>query len=648
MRNARCILIALAAALVLGQASLVLAQAEKPDEAKLLSVLKSGASQEEKAAACRQLVTVGTKQAVPVLAGLLGDEQMSHMARYALEPIPDPAVEEALREALGKVQGRLLVGVISSISVRRDAKALDALAKLLGDADPLVAGAAAMALGTIGGEAAAKALDGALSNAPASVRWSVCDGYLRIADGLMKENKGQQAAAVYDRLRQAEVPGHVKIAATGGAIVARGAEGLPLLLEALKSDAPGMFAVAQRVALELPGTPVTQALAAELGALPAAKQVLLTQDLAIRGDKAALPAVVALAKGGEAQVRLTAIRVLPQFKDTSVTGLLFDLASEESGPVASTAQTALVGLAGKEVDEAMLGKLQSADTKVRRVAVEILAQRRVKAIVPSLMKAAEDPDGQIRSTSIKALGELAGMQELPGLIGLLVRAKESQDLQAAEGALASTCVRLGNEDACAAQIIAAMGTAQPGAKSALIRVLRSVGGSKSLQAVRSARSDASPEVQEAAVRELCKWTSLEVAPDLLDLAKNATKPNHKVLALNGYVRLSRERSLSADKRLGMCQEAMALAQRDEEKRVVLGALGSIQNVQALNLVLPYLDQPGVRDEAAAAVLSISEKLVQRQPAAVAKAAQKVLEVVKEGSQADRAKALLKQAQGAQR
>lgn len=124
--------------------------ATKEQENKLLEVLKSDAPQKDKVDACRQLGVIGTKDAVPVLAALLADEKLSHMARYALEPIPDPAVDDALRAALGKLKGRQLVGVIGSIGVRRDAKAIDALAKLLKDPDADVAQAAARALGKIG------------------------------------------------------------------------------------------------------------------------------------------------------------------------------------------------------------------------------------------------------------------------------------------------------------------------------------------------------------------------------------------------------------------------------------------------------------------------------------------------------------------
>lgn len=110
-------------------------------EAELLAVLRSEATVQQKSAACRQLARVATKQAVPTLAALLGDEKLSHMARYALEAIPDPSVDDALRDALGKVQGRPLLGVIGSLGVRRDAKAVDALAGLLKQPDTAAAAA---------------------------------------------------------------------------------------------------------------------------------------------------------------------------------------------------------------------------------------------------------------------------------------------------------------------------------------------------------------------------------------------------------------------------------------------------------------------------------------------------------------------------
>ena len=105
------------------------------EEEKLIAVLASEAPFREKADACRKLARIGSRKAVPQLVALLTHEKLSHMARYALEPIPDPAVDAALRNALGTLKGRALVGVIGSIGVRRDTSATDALAARLQDAD---------------------------------------------------------------------------------------------------------------------------------------------------------------------------------------------------------------------------------------------------------------------------------------------------------------------------------------------------------------------------------------------------------------------------------------------------------------------------------------------------------------------------------
>ena len=60
-------------------------------------------------------------------APLLLDEQLTSWARIALEVIPGPEADAALREAMGKLSGRHRIGVINSIGFRRDAAAVTAL-----------------------------------------------------------------------------------------------------------------------------------------------------------------------------------------------------------------------------------------------------------------------------------------------------------------------------------------------------------------------------------------------------------------------------------------------------------------------------------------------------------------------------------------
>ncbi|MCX6620598.1 MAG: hypothetical protein NTY38_05890, partial [Acidobacteria bacterium] len=92
--------------------------------ARLIAILKDpGTSVYARAKACQKLAVVGDRHAVPVLAALLTDEHLALYARFGLEPIPDPAAGDALRAALDQVNGRLLVGVINSLGVRRDPQA---------------------------------------------------------------------------------------------------------------------------------------------------------------------------------------------------------------------------------------------------------------------------------------------------------------------------------------------------------------------------------------------------------------------------------------------------------------------------------------------------------------------------------------------
>src|SRR3989449_5948249 len=151
-------------------------------ERELIRVLQSDAPPQAKAIPCKQLAIYGTKEAVPALAALLPDPNLASWARIALEAIPDAAADGALRDAVGKLQGKLLVGVINSIGVRRDAKAVNSLAARMKDADMEVASAAAVALGHIGGDKAAQALQSLLATAPAGNRSAMAQGCILCAE----------------------------------------------------------------------------------------------------------------------------------------------------------------------------------------------------------------------------------------------------------------------------------------------------------------------------------------------------------------------------------------------------------------------------------------------------------------------------------
>jgi len=97
---------------------------------------------------CQMLALIGSAKSVPVLAPLLRDPKSAEAARYALESIPGPEADSALRDALGALSGAAKAGVIGSLAVRGDVAARPALLALKDAASepPVVREAAARAL----------------------------------------------------------------------------------------------------------------------------------------------------------------------------------------------------------------------------------------------------------------------------------------------------------------------------------------------------------------------------------------------------------------------------------------------------------------------------------------------------------------------
>ena len=626
----------------------------------LVAILKSDAGQKEKADACRELARMGAKEAVPALAALLADEKLSHMARYGLETIPDPSVDKALLDALAQLQGRPLVGVISSLGVRHCAAAVKPLTARLRDADADVAEAAARALGSIATAAAVQALEGALPNVPANQKLAFCEGLLRCAEALTAQGKDRQAMAIYDRLRALEAPHQVRSAALRGAILLRGDRGVPLLVETLHTPDFSLFAAAMRISLELRGTGrlgqdaqatrdnVTLALADELPKLPAERQVLLAQTLGNGRNARALPALSQAARKGEPAVRVAALRALGELGSPAALPALLELIGDSDRAVAQAAQEAITGLQGKGADAAVLELLACPEPDLRLTALDLIARRRMASAVPRLLKAASDADAAVRVSALKKLGGLAGLDQLPALLDLLAKAKRAEDLEAAEDALNTLCVKAAAPAACAEKLAAAFPQAETAQKCALLRVLAAVGGASALKCVRGAVNDPAPEVRGAALRALASWSTPEAAPDLLELARAAGDATEKAICLRGYLGFAGRSETPADQRLAMCREAAVLAQNADEKKLLLAALGGIQSLDAITFIQPYLNDDATREEAARATVGIAEKFLQG--AEAAKSAPKLVEPLEAAARATqnadlatRAKGLLEQA-----
>lgn len=607
--------------------------------AELIAVLQSDAPKADKAKAFKPLAVFGKKDAVPAIAPYLSDEELSSWARIALEAIPDPACDEVLRKAEASLKGRLLIGVINSIGVRRDAKAVDALAARLGDADVDVAVAAAAALGRIGGDSAAKTLEKALATATPAVRGEVADAVVRCAEKNLAAGKKDEAIRLYELVSKADVPQRRVLEGVRGAIVARGSAGLPGLVDLLKSADKKRFALGLKLTREISGSEVTDALLVELGQAAPARQALLLLALADRADPKARGALLQAAKNGAGDARIASIRGLRKSGDASCGPVLLEAALDANAEVSEAAADVLADLPAKEIDDLLAARLQSASGDSRLVLIDLAGRRHIETVTAVLLKLADDSDAKVRAAALTALGATIAVKELPVLIARAVVEDKPEEAKAAEAALRAACGRMSDRDASTAKLLDAIASAQVPAKCRLLGVLVTIGGDKALKAVAAAAKDSNVEVRRAGYRALGEWTTADAGPEILGLVKTGD-PELKIGALRGYIRVARQFDIPNGPRMAMFREIMSLAQRDEERRLALDILKQIRTTESLAIAIGYLDQPKLRNAAANVAVTMSEKMVASKPAEVAAAMKQVLKVVKNKDMVDKARGLL--------
>ena len=576
-------------------------------EQELLAVLKSDAAPADKAITCKQLAIYGSAAAVPELAKLLPIPELSSWARIALESIPGPEADEALRTATESLQGRLLVGTINSIGVRRDAAAVAALSGKLKDADVEVAAAAAVALGRIGNDDASKALRTALADSSPEVRSFVAEGCVLCAERLHSEGKSADAIAIYDEVRAADVHLQRIVEATRGAILARGRDGIPLLVEQLHADDRTLFRLALGTAREFPGSEIDQVLVTEMMTSPDDRAALIVQAMADRKETVVLTAILKAAEQGPLAVRLSAVDALARVGDVTCLNSLLKIAVDKDAELSVAAKDTLAELPGDNVNAQIVALLPKAEGATYPLLIELVGKRRIEA-VPQLLKALDNNSGIVRTAALVALGETVSLQQLSVLIDQVVAPKKSEDAEIAQRALKAASIRMADREACAKELSAAVDRVKSvPVKGTLLQILGAMGGTNALQAVGKAAKSTDAQLQDISSRLLGEWMTEDAAPVLLELAKIPSNP-YQVRALRGYIRIARQFVLPDAKRTEMCQTAFDAARQTAEKKLVVDILKRYPTVDNLKMTFKLMKVPELKDDATQAMLVIAQKL----------------------------------------
>ena len=587
------------------------------ETARLVKVLNSNSDTYDKAMACRRLAAIGDQSAVASIAKYLGDEKLATYARSALENIPGKAASDALQTALKSVKGNQLVGVINSINKRKDSQAISDLIPLLSDKNTKVAIAAAHALGSIGSKPAAKALQAAIGKEDATVQREVAFGCLMCARSLAKQGDKKMALALTEAVNQANLPKNIKLAATQLAIVLKGKAGLSLLTTELKAENLQRFRSALQAARDL-GKISTPTLIDVYNNLSDERKALIIAALSLSHDPAALPLVREAATKGTGPLKLQAIYALGELDDAlnaeaqaETLNDLFGLVKQNDSELSAAAQAVIARYSSsqpsakvKTIINENTQKLTESETLPHQLAgIQLAGACRISSITPVLIQLVNHSNPEVKQAAIKALGGTTSSADLPQLIALAL--KSANDPTASD-ALKAACSRLPLEKT-ANTLAMAMQDASTEQKQLLLNQLAALGGKTALKTVVEAAHSNQDALQNTATDLLGKWVTIDVAPPLLDLAKNLENRKYKIRSLRGYIRVARQLNMTPAQRLEVCRNTLAIAERNDEKKLVFEVLRRNPNPKIVNYTTSLLADKQLNVPASATIVSWAER-----------------------------------------
>ena len=603
---------------------------ESKDEALFVRVIQLAEDTENiryiKMIAAKRLSVYGTEKSIPALIQMLSQPEMGYYSRYALEPMPLKAVDEALREATKTQKDMNLVGVLTTIGVRRDAGAIPFITPLLTHANPEVVRAAYASLGYIGKQECADVLTKAVGDFKPEYEKAVCDATLFCAKLLIEDGKIDTALALYDAIINSKARPFLKEGAIYNRILARKEAGTNDLIRYLQSENAGIFASALRTVRFLPGggnPSVCKALTAEFDKFPPQRKGLILEALAGRKDdesrKAALGIAVAVKE--PAVVRVSAMNALGTLDIPEAVPALLAGAADNNGqsPVADAAFRALVFMTNKDADAAIAKAMLDAGNKIDAAMIRIAKERRTVAATPQLWTIIKTANSSLRNDAIDALGETATLKDLPEVAKLIATVTSDGDRTRIATTLSAICARM-PQQASFDTILAILNTGESLAvQQAAIDMMKTIGGKAAVDKVTEIALGNNAQLADKATQVLGTWDSPdtmdEIAESLLKVAKQSSEERFQIRGIRGYIRLARQFSYPEDKRIAMIKTAFDTAARVDDKNLIFDIFARYPSLKMVEAALSYASNEAHREQACKAAVDTATRLQGRQPLA---------------------------------
>ncbi|MDA1143005.1 MAG: DUF1080 domain-containing protein [Planctomycetota bacterium] len=580
----------------------------------LHKILKAEAGPDVQAFACRELQLTGRAESVGSLAALLTVPELTEPSAMSLLAISKHAaraeITMAVRAAYSKLTDKAdnqKVTLIRALAALRDKNSLPAFNAAAASDHSNLRQMGLYALANLGDPTSEALLLEAAASKKISESQRATSWLWLYARRLNEEGHADKAVTLCRKVfetRSGPADGHVQSSALYSLYEILGDGAIEDLLASLENKSVYVQAASAKLLMEIKSNSLGSKLAARLkNENPASRKAAL-EIIAARGDEATAGAVKELLKDKDPAVRLQAIIAYSKVAKAQSLDALLDIAQKGSPEEQALARNALIRLPGEEASQQVAEMLKTAKTADSKTAIiEALQARNARKQVSEILLLASDKDSKVRGAALKALKVLASPSHVPALLKLL-NDTDPEDQDALVAAIASAGSTAG-EDERLTPILDALAEPESRVRLPLLKVLSRIGGKKAIAPVLEEISSEDEQTQDAAIRALTDWPDDSAVEPLLKLATTSESLIHKVLALRGVMRVITSANISPEAKTSHVKTALAAAERTEDKKMILGSLGSIRHPHSLKLAASLVSQPELKAEAINAVMRIA-------------------------------------------
>jgi len=558
---------------------------------------------------CRRLSRWATEEQVPLLALLLLDEDLGHMALYVLLPMQTPLVDLALLDALSHAQGKTRIGILHALGSRRVRQAIPCLKRFLSNDDPMIVEAAARALGSMADRRSVRALRKASEKVHPKIRGVVLDALLDGAEAWAVEGRKSRSLKYFRWIYENE-EGLLKASALRGLLLYQSEDPADLLVDSLTSEDPFVVAMALELMRDLPSENLIVKLDPVLPNLDPSIQTLVVTALKERGDERALPLIQQAMDVRQERVSVAVFRAVGLLGSEEEISWLLNRAAMALGNKETTEAVswALSRLRGQGVDEELIGALKDKEPARQTLLVNALSQRGATCSLPALMTLAWKAQDTLSREVFRAIRNLGSEKDLDAVLDLLLRGDVSIRQEAERTALTLALKASDRQEVVGWVRDRMERIEEEGLIVSLTSILGGLPCEQSLDILMDlAQRDSRSHVQLAVTRSLGAWPDDAPLETLRAWVKHGEDDAQRVLALRGFIRMvGSNEARSVNEALQLYRWAFEVAPSLQEKRMVLSNVGRLGTLEAMEWVISFLDQEDLKKESEAALLRICQ------------------------------------------